>query len=170
MNTYTTKQSDIKRAWHLIDVKDKVLGRISTQIAQKLIGKSKPYFTPHLDCGDYVVVINSNYVKVTGRKEKNKVYYHHTNFPNGLREISFSRQLKKDSRRIIIRAVSSMLPKNKLRATRLKRLKIFKTAKHIYQDKLKKGDTLTRDTKKSQVKTAKSKGVTLIKKLKKKDK
>ncbi|MEA3355387.1 MAG: 50S ribosomal protein L13 [Patescibacteria group bacterium] len=140
MNTTTTKQSDIKRAWHLIDVKDQVLGRISTQIAQKLIGKTKPYFTPHLDCGDYVVIINSNYVKVTGKKQKNKIYYHHTNYPSGLRKIPFKRQLKKDSRKIITRAVSNMLPKNKLRALRLKRLRIFKTDKHIYQDKLKKKD------------------------------
>lgn len=137
MKTTATKQSDIKRDWHLVDIKDQVLGRIATQIAQKLIGKTKLYFTPHLDCGDYVVVINSNDVKVTGRKEKNKIYYHHTNFPSGLREIPFDRQMKKDSRKIITRAVSNMLPKNKLRAPRLKRLKVFKSDKHIYADKIK---------------------------------
>jgi large subunit ribosomal protein L13 len=117
------------------------LGRVATQIAQKLIGKTKPYFTSHLDCGDYVVVINSNDVKVTGRKEQNKIYYRHTNFPNGLKQITFDRQLEKDSRKIITRAVSSMLPKNKLRSPRLKRLKIFKTETHIYADKLKKSLT-----------------------------
>ncbi|MBU1085587.1 MAG: 50S ribosomal protein L13 [Candidatus Beckwithbacteria bacterium] len=189
MNTYSTKQSDIKRAWHLIDVKDKVLGRISTVIAQKLIGKTKPYFTSHLDCGDYVVVINSNLVKVTGRKKTDKIYSHHTNYPSGLRQIPFDRQLKKDSRRIIVRAVSNMLPKNKLRAPRLKRLKVFKADDHIYQDKLskavtpgvkevhtpgvisskpslkkvKKGDTLTGDARESRVGTAKPEGVTLKK-------
>ena len=167
MDTYKTKQKDIKRDWHLIDVKDQVLGRIATKIAQKLVGKTKPYFTPHLDCGDYVVVINSNHVKVTGRKEKNKIYHHHTNFPSGLKSIPFDRQMEKDSRRIITRAVSSMLPKNKLRALRLKRLKIFKTDKHIYADKLKK--SLTPGVKKGATLTggAKPEGVTLKKSLKK---
>jgi len=178
MDTYSTKQSDIKRNWILIDVKGQVLGRVATKIAQLLIGKTKPYFTPHLDCGDYVVVINSNQVEVTGRKEKNKIYYHHTNFPSGLKSIPFDRQMKKDSRKLITRAVSSMLPKNKLRALRLKRLKVFKTDKHIYADKLKKsltpgvkkGATLTGGARESRVGTAKPEGVTLNKSVKKQTK
>lgn len=137
MKTYSTKPSDIKRIWHLVDVKDQVLGRIATDIAQKLIGKTKPYFVTHLDCGDYVVVTNSDLVQVTGRKPKQKIYYRHSNYPSGLKQITFEEQLKKDSRKIIVSAVKNMLPKNKLRDKRLTRLKVFKNDKHIYSDKLK---------------------------------
>lgn len=138
MKTYSTTPKDIKRDWYLVDVKDKVLGRIATDIAQKLIGKTKPYYASHLDCGDFVVVTNTDLVDITGRKRTDKIYYRHSNFPNGLKAISFEAQLKKDSRVIITRAIRSMLPKNKLRAQRLKRLKLFKDDQHIYQDKLKK--------------------------------
>lgn len=137
MKTYSTKKSDIKRQWHLIDVQGKVLGRLSTQIAQLLIGKHKPYFTSHLDCGDYVVVVNSDQVKVTGRKAQQKTYYRHSNYPGGLKSITFDKQLQKDSRKIIEWAVKNMLPKNKLRSPRLRRLKVFKLDNHIYQDKFK---------------------------------
>ncbi len=137
MKTYSTTPKDIKRAWHLVDVKDKVLGRICTDIAQKLIGKTKPYFVTHLDCGDYVVVINSDKVQVTGRKPKQKIYYRHSNYPSGLKQITFEEQLKKDSRKIIVSALKNMLPKNKLRDKRLTRLKVFKDDKHIYSDKFK---------------------------------
>ena len=138
MKTYSTKSKDIKRSWHLIDAKDQVLGRLATKIATLLQGKSKPYFVSHLDCGDYVVVINSNQVKVTGKKAQNKIYYHHSNYPSGLKSITFENLLKKDSRKIITLAVKNMLPKNKLRALRLPRLKVFKDDQHIYQDKFKK--------------------------------
>ena len=137
MKTYSTTPKDINRAWHLVDVKDKVLGRICTDIAQKLIGKTKPYFVTHLDCGDYVVVINSDKVQVTGRKPKQKIYYRHSNYPSGLKQITFEEQLKKDSRKIIVSALKNMLPKNKLRDKRLTRLKVFKDDKHIYSDKFK---------------------------------
>lgn len=137
MKTYSTKKSDIKRQWHLIDAQEKVLGRLSTQIAQLLIGKHKPYFTSHLDCGDYVVVVNSDQVKVTGRKAQQKTYYRHSNYPSGLKSITFDKQLQKDSRKIIEWAVKNMLPKNKLRSPRLRRLKVFKLDHHIYQDKFK---------------------------------
>ncbi len=140
MKTYATKLTDIKRTWHLIDVKGKVLGRIATDISKKLIGKTKPYYTSHLDCGDYVVVINSNLVEVTGRKKKQKIYYRHSNYPGGLKGISFEDQQKKDSRVIIKRAIKNMLPKNKLRDKRLNRLKVFKDNHHIYQDKFNKKD------------------------------
>lgn len=135
MKTYATKQSDIKRSWHLIDAKDQVLGRLATRIAILLQGKNKPYFTSHLDCGDYVVVINSDQVALTGRKADQKIYYRHSGYPGGLKSVSFKQQLAKDSRKIIESAVKNMLPKNKLRQQRQRRLKIFKTAEHIYQDK-----------------------------------
>lgn len=138
MTTYATKQSDIKRAWHLFDAKDQVLGRLATQVAVKLIGKHKPYFTPNLDCGDYVVIINSDQIVVTGRKKDQKSYYGHSNYPGGFKSITIGEQLKKDSRVALKLTISKMLPKNKLRDPRLNRLKIFKDDKHIYQDKFPK--------------------------------
>ena len=137
MVTKTTKAKEIKREWHLIDAKDKVLGRLATKIAQLLMGKNKPYFTHHLDCGDYVVVINAKEVKVTGKKEKQKIYYHHSGYPGGLKETPLWMLREKHPERIIINAVSGMLPKNKLRAGRLTRLKVQPGGEHPYKDKFK---------------------------------
>lgn len=137
MITHVTTQKEIKRAWHLVDAKNQILGRLSTGIANKLMGKHKVYFTPALDCGDYVVVINSDSVAVTGRKLLNKIYHSHSNYPGGHKEITLAEQLKKDSRKVIAHAVSRMLPKNKLRDPRLNRLKVFPGAEHIYMDKFK---------------------------------
>jgi len=138
MKTYSPKAKEIKREWHLIDAKDKILGRLATQIAQLLMGKSKPYFTRHLDCGDYVVVINAKEVKVTGKKEKQKIYYRHSGYPGGLKETPLWMLREKHPERIIIHAVSGMLPKNKLRARVLTRLKVQAEEEHPYQDKFKK--------------------------------
>lgn len=137
MKTYATREKDIKRAWHLIDAEDQVLGRLVSNIAPLLVGKNKVYFTPHLDCGDWVVVINAGRVRVTGKKEKQKLYRHHTGFPGGLRELTFSQLMAKDPRKVIVLAVKGMLPKNKLRSRRLERLRIFVNEKHPYQDKFK---------------------------------
>ncbi|MGB9706453.1 MAG: 50S ribosomal protein L13 [Microgenomates group bacterium] len=137
MRTKSTKKSEIKRTWHLVDAKDKILGRLATQVANLLMGKNKPYFVPHLDCGDYVVVINASQVKVSGKKAKEKKYYRHSGYPGGFKEITFSQQMAKDPRKIIWHAVAGMLPKNKLRDKRLTRLKIFVDENHPYQDKLK---------------------------------
>lgn len=138
--TKTTKVSEIKRVWDLMDAQDKILGRLSTEIAFLLIGKNKPYYVPHLDCGDYVVVTNASKIKVTGRKKEKKLYYRHSGYPGGFRAISFEEQMQKDPRKIIRYAVSGMLPKNKLRAKRLARLKIFTDEKHPYGDKLRKSN------------------------------
>jgi len=135
--TYSITPKDIKRTWHLIDLKGQILGRIATQIASFLQGKHKPNFAPHLDCGDYIVAINSDKIKVSGSKLKNKVYFHHSGFPGGEKITPFDRQLENDSRKIIHLAVKGMLPKNKLRAPRLKRLRVFKDQTHTYQDKFK---------------------------------
>ena len=140
MKTKTTKKSEIKRSWHLIDVSDEILGRITTQIARLLIGKDKVYFTSHLDCGDYVVVINAAQVRVTGKKADQKIYYRHSGYPGGFKETSFKQQMAKDPTKIILQAVKSMLPKNKLRDPRLARLKIFADDKHPYQDKIKNAE------------------------------
>lgn len=137
METQVTKFKDIKRNWHLFDAKEEVLGRLASKIASLLLGKNKIYFTPHLDCGDWVVVINSNQIKVTGRKEKQKLYRHHTGYPQGFRELTLAQVRAKDSRKLISLAVAKMLPKNKLRASRLKRLRIFVDDKHPYTNKFK---------------------------------
>ena len=138
MTTYSTKASDIKRTWHLVDAKDQVLGRLATQVAVKLIGKHKLYFTRNLDCGDYVVIINSDQIAVTGNKKDQKRYYRHSNFPGGFKSITIGEQLAKDSRQALKLTISKMLPHNKLREPRIKRLKIFKNADHPYQDKFNK--------------------------------
>lgn len=122
----------IKRAWHIIDADGQILGRLATGIVRLLTGKHKPDYTPNLDSGDYVVVANSDRVKVSGKKELNKVYSRHSLYPGGFKQVSLHEQRRKDSRRLISHAVSKMLPKNKLRPDRLKRLKIFKGSEHPY--------------------------------------
>ena len=144
MKTYQLKKNEIKREWHLIDAQDQILGRLATKIARLLIGKHKPTFVPHLDCGDYVVVINAAKIKVTGRKLKNKIYYRHTGYMGGLKEVRLEEMLAKDPTRVIWLAVKNMLPKNKLRKRRLKRLKIFAEENHRYQDKIQKPKTSSR--------------------------
>jgi|SRR3989338_7513263 len=135
--TETTKQSDIQRAWHLIDLKGKTLGRISTEIAKMLMGKSKPYFVRNLDCGDYVVVINAKDVVVTGKKEAKKNYVRHSGYPGGFRSETLSEVREKNPTAIIRHAVRGMLPQNKLRDQMLKRLYVFKDSEHSYKDKFK---------------------------------
>lgn len=135
--TKSTKASDIKRSWHLFDVKDKILGRIASEIAKALIGKSKPYFVKSLDCGDYVVVINAQKIKVTGKKEVQKKYSRHSGYPGGYKEATLMELLKNNPGDIIRFAVLGMLPQNKLRDRMLARLFIFKGAEHTYSDKFK---------------------------------
>ncbi len=132
-----TKLSDIKRSWHLFDAKGKILGRIASEIAKALIGKSKPYFVSNLDCGDYVVVINASEVKVTGDKEVQKKYSRHSGYPGGYREETLMELRKRNPTDIIKFAVLGMLPQNKLQDRMLTRLFIFKGAEHTYSDKFK---------------------------------
>ena len=136
--TTPTKLSDIKRSWHLFDVEGKILGRVASEIAKILIGKSKPYFVSHLDCGDYVVVINAKDIKVTGKKETQKKYSRHSGYPGGLREETLMELRKRAPGDIIRFAVLGMLPQNKLRDRMLTRLFIFKGEEHPYKDKFKK--------------------------------
>jgi len=135
--TKPTKASDIKRSWHLIDVNGKILGRISSEIAELLMGKSKPYYVRNLDCGDYVVVINASGVKVTGKKETDKKYYRHSGYPGGLRVETLKELRESKPEEIIRHAVKGMLPQNKLRDRMLTRLFVYKDKSHPYQDKLK---------------------------------
>ena len=135
--TNATKASDIKRAWHHVDVNEKTLGRISTDIAKLLMGKGKPYFVRNLDCGDYVIVTNAKHIKVTGKKESDKVYYRHSGYPGGLKAETLSDLRDRRPEEIIRRAVKGMLPQNRLRDQMLKRLKVFPEAEHPYEEKLK---------------------------------
>lgn len=135
--TRPTKTSQIKREWRLIDVKGKILGRVSSEIAKLLIGKGKPYFTRNLDCGDYVIVINASLVSVSGKKEKDKVYTRYSGYPGGLRKRTFAELKISKPQEIIRHAVSGMLPKNKLRDRMLSRLFVFAQEEHPYEDKIK---------------------------------
>jgi large subunit ribosomal protein L13 len=137
MITKSAKLADINRRWHLVDVKDQVLGRSATQIAQLLMGKAKANYSPHMDMGDYVVVINSDDIQVTGKKTTDKLYYRHSGFPGGFRKTTLGEQMDKDSRKVISSAVKGMLPKNKLQARYMARLKIFAGNEHSYQNELK---------------------------------
>src|SRR3989344_5540841 len=133
--TKPTKISDITRTWHLIDVKDKVLGRIATDIALALMGKSKPYFVRNLDCGDFIVVVNAKYVATTGKKEKQKLYGNFSGFPGGLKQKALWQMRAEKPTEIIRHAVWGMLPKNKLRDRLITRLYIYPEAEHPYKNK-----------------------------------
>lgn len=135
--TQPTKASDITREWHLIDVKGQTLGRIATQIAELLMGKSKPYFVRNLDLGDYVIVVNAKEVVVTGNKEKQKNYYRHSGYPGGFRQETLRELRSRKPEEIIMHAVKGMLPQNKLRDKMLTRLRVFAQAEHTYTDKIK---------------------------------
>jgi large subunit ribosomal protein L13 len=125
-----------RRQWHLTDAKDQTLGRLSTQIAQLLMGKQKTGFARHQDLGDYVVVINSSQVKTTGKKRQQKTYDRYSGYPSGRKTTTLEQALSKNPTFPIRHAVSGMLPKNKLKSSMLKRLKIFPNDQHPYQDKL----------------------------------
>jgi large subunit ribosomal protein L13 len=125
-----TKKEDIKRNWYIIDAKDQILGRLATRVASLLIGKEKVEAVPNLDCGDYVIVINSDDIKLTREKETRKYYYSHSMYPGGLKTVRFDEQLKKDSTKIIRNAVLKMLPNNKLRDTRIVRLHVYPKGEH----------------------------------------
>jgi large subunit ribosomal protein L13 len=131
--TYSAKPTDVTRKWYIVDASEVTLGRLSTQVAVLLTGKSKPQFTKHIDCGDFVIVINADQLKVTGNKLETKKYYHHSGFPGGLRERTLKDQMELDSTKAIEHAVRGMLPVNKLRDDRLARLKIYAGAEHKHE-------------------------------------
>lgn len=130
--TFSQKPADVSREWFLVDASELPLGRIATIVADKLIGKNKPTYTPHVDGGDYVVVINAEKLVVTGDKETDKVYYHHSGFPGGIKDATLAEVREKFPERIIENAVKGMLPKNKLSADRMARLKVFAGAEHAH--------------------------------------
>ena len=130
MKTYSQKGSEIKREWWVIDASSMPLGKLAVIIADKLMGKSKITYTPHIDNGDYVVVVNAKNLVVTGDKKLQKKYYHHSGFPGGLRELRLEEVIEKDPSKAIEAAVKGMLPKNKLSAERMKRLRVFAGPEH----------------------------------------
>ena len=131
----TISAKNIKREWHLVNVGEEALGRVSTRIAGLLMGKAKPYFVRNLDCGDYVVVVNAKKVKVTGRKETLKKYYRYSGYPGGLKTETLGNLRQRKPEEVIRHAVSGMLPQNKLKSKMLKRLLVFPDQNHSYQDK-----------------------------------
>ena len=132
MKTYSQKSSEISREWWLIDASTLPLGKLAVVIADKLMGKSKVTYTPHIDNGDYVVVVNAKNLKVTGEKMTQKKYYRHSGFPGGLTELKLEEVIEKDPSVAIREAVKGMIPKNKLSADRLARLRVFEGAEHAH--------------------------------------
>ena len=133
MKTYSLKKEDIQRNWFVLDATDLVLGRMATKIADRIRGKDKPTYTPHVDGGDYVIVINAEKICVTGNKFENKKYYKHSLYPGGLKSQTFKELNEKHPERIIEEAVKGMLPKNKLGKSIIKKLKVFKGPKHDHE-------------------------------------
>ena len=130
MKTFSAKPAEVKRDWYVVDVSDKVLGRVATEIALRLRGKHKPEYTPHVDTGDYIVVINAEKVQVTGNKAKAKLYHSHTGYPGGLKSISFEKLIQKAPERTIQSAVKGMLPRGPLGRAMFKKLKVYPGVEH----------------------------------------
>ncbi len=130
MKTISAKKESVTRDWYVVDAADKTLGRLSTEIANRLRGKHKPEFTPHVDTGDYIVVVNAEKVKVTGNKSTDKLYHHHTGYPGGIKSITFDKLIDKAPERIIEKAVKGMMPKNKLSKAMMGKLKIYAGSEH----------------------------------------
>jgi large subunit ribosomal protein L13 len=128
--TYSAKPTEVQRKWYIVDASEAPLGRISTVIATYLTGKHKPMYTAHIDCGDNVIVTNASKLVVTGNKMSDKMYYRHTGFPGGIKEVNLQDKLAKDPASVIEASVKGMLPKNKLQAERLKRLRVFADEAH----------------------------------------
>jgi len=137
MRTRSTKVSDIERNWHVIDASGKTLGRVATEIAVLLKGKHKPIYSPNLDVGDYVIVVNAGKIEVTGKKLTDKMYYRHSNYPGGFRSVSLGRVLETHPTRAIEHAVKGMLPHNRLGAAMFKKLKVYAGPEHPHEAQVK---------------------------------
>ena len=130
MKTLSIKQEDVRRSWYVIDATGRTLGRLSTQIAIRIRGKHKAEFTPHVDTGDYVVVINAEKVRVTGNKLHDKIYNHHTGFPGGIKSISLAKLMQKSPEKVVEMAVKGMMPKSKLGRSMISKLKVYAGSEH----------------------------------------
>jgi len=130
MKTFSAKPESVKRDWYVVDATDKTLGRLATELARRLRGKHKPEYTPHVDTGDYLVIINAEKVKVTGKKAKDKIYYRHSGFPGGIKQMSFEKLIDHKPEQVIQGAVKGMLPKGPLGRAMLAKLKVYAGAEH----------------------------------------
>jgi large subunit ribosomal protein L13 len=130
MKTFSAKPAEVKRDWYVVDATGKILGRLASEVARRLRGKHKPEFTPHVDTGDYIVVINAGKVRVTGNKATDKMYYTHSGYPGGLKAINFERLMAKAPERVIERAVKGMLPKGPLGREMYRKLKVYAGPDH----------------------------------------
>lgn len=130
MKSYIAKPAEVERKWYVIDAEGKTLGKLAAEVAMILRGKKKPIYTPHVDCGDYVIVINAEKVEVTGKKRQNKIYKHHTGYPGGLREVTFAQLQEKHPDEIIRHAVKGMLPNGALGRQMFKKLHVYAGPEH----------------------------------------
>lgn len=133
MKTTSTRDQDVQRDWYVVDAQGETLGRLATRVATVLRGKHKPSFTPHVDCGDYVIIVNAEKIHVTGQKSIQKKYYRHSGYPGGLREVTLRDQLQKFPTRVLEHAVRGMLPKNKLGRQMFRKLKVYAGPEHPHQ-------------------------------------
>lgn len=131
--TYVTKPEDIERNWYVVDASGQTLGRLASEVAQVVRGKHKPIYSPSVDVGDYVIVINAERIHVTGKKRDEKIYYRHSGYPSGLKEVPLGRMLEEHPTRVIRRAVKGMLPKNRLGRKMLKKLKVYAGPEHPHE-------------------------------------
>ena len=132
MKTFSAKNHDIDRNWYLVDAQNKTLGRLSTEIASRLRGKHKPIYTPHVDTGDYIVVVNASKIRVTGKKMIDKVYYKHTGYIGNLKSENLETMLEKYPEKVLMKSVRGMLPKNKLGRVMIKKLRVFAGPEHTH--------------------------------------
>lgn len=132
MKTFSAKPAEVRRDWFVVDADGKTLGRLATEIARRLRGKHKPEYTPHVDTGDYIIVVNAEKVRVTGNKMKDKMYHHHTGYIGSLKSISLDKQLQKAPERVIETAVKGMLPKNPLGRAMFRKLKVYAGSEHSH--------------------------------------
>ena len=130
MKTFSAKAHEVKRDWYIVDATGKVLGRVATEVARRLRGKHKPEFTPHVDTGDYIVVVNAEKLRVTGNKAKDKLYHRHTTYPGGIRTTNFEKMQAKHPERVLQLAVKGMLPKGPLGYAMIKKMKVYPGAEH----------------------------------------
>ena len=133
MKTYSARKEDIARDWYLVDAEGKALGRLATEIAKRLRGKHKPVYTPHIDTGDFIVVVNADKVALTGKKLTDKIYYHHTGYPGGLKSVTAGKMLEEKPEDLLTGAVRGMLPKNSLGRQMLKKLKVYRGDRHPHK-------------------------------------
>jgi large subunit ribosomal protein L13 len=130
MKTYSAKTGEVEQGWYVVDAQNKVLGRLAVQIASRLRGKHKPQYTPHVDTGDFIVVVNASKIRVTGRKAERKIYYRHSGYPGGIKETTFAKLQASKPERILEKAVKGMLPKGPLGYAMLRKLKIYASGTH----------------------------------------